>query len=189
MDGNQLEGKKIFKKITYTLLFVALLTLQVIHISLLENGKKVALIVLYLILYAPLLISIIFEKHVFALLIIIIYEIAIILIYAFIISALLVAKEIKALQIINDASEIFLGLFVVVSAIQYLRNKVHSLIIPCIILSIARVSLIVVSFIVYRDFSISTYVDLFRDIILVGIISSYIITFPEVELSIFKDEK
>ena len=72
---------------------------------------------------------------------------------------------------------------------QFLRNKSHALKIACLVTGVINVTLIIISFILNGEFTFDTYYDFIRNLAIVLIFLIYIVTFPYVQLKIFKDEK
>ena len=185
------NGKKwfILKKIILLILFVAFWVLLAINIFKRDDNKGLALAIFYVVLFMPVTISILFDYKVFALFIIILYEIAMALMGIVMMSIGLARGEYGALDIISLGIQVIYSLFMTACAVQYLRNKPHTLKIPCLILGIIQIAIIITSFALNGEFNFDTYYDFFRNLIIVMIFTIYLVTFPNEELHIFKDEK
>ena len=188
MKNNEIT-LKIIKKVVFIILFLAFWILNIIHIFKLNNGKEIIMTVFYIVIFLPITIAILFDHEVFSLFIIILYEIAMLLMGIFILSIGLASKEYGALDIIGNILEIMFSLLIVSSAIQYLRNKTHTLKIVTFIVGIMHLTIVIVSFILNGDFGFETWYDFSRNVIIILIFAIYIITFPYVQLKIFNDEK
>lgn len=181
--------RKIIKFIDLFSLFVLFWTASIIKLTIGGTNKEVVMGILYLILLLPVTIAILFNKAVFALLIIILYEAALLLIGVLVFSVYLAAGDLDFLTISSMLIEIIFSLLIISSAIQYLKNKTHTLKIATMIVGIIHLSLIVTSFIVNYDFGSQNWCDFLKNISLVMIFLIYIVTFPYVQLRIFKEEK
>lgn len=184
------EKRKFFiKKIILALLFAAFWVLNFIHILRLDNGRETAIGLLYVMLFLPVTFTILLDYEVFSLFIIILYEIAMLLMGIIILSMGLAAKELGWIDIAGFAAQILFAAFLIASAIQYLRNKTHTLKIITLIIGIAHLTFVIISFITNGVFDFDNFYDFFRNVLIILIFSIYILTFPYIQLKIFKDEK
>ena len=188
MENNK-KIKNILKKTIFIMLFMVFWTLIIIHIFRTEGNKELALTVFYLIIFLPITITILFDHEVFSLFIIILYEIAMLLMGIIMLSIGLASKEIDFLTGACLGIQALYALFMVACAIQFLRNKSHALKIACLVTGVINVTLIIISFILNGEFTFDTYYDFIRNLAIVLIFLIYIVTFPYVQLKIFKDEK
>lgn len=182
------QKKILIKKIILSILFLVFWVINIIHIFNRE-GKELSRAVLYIIIFLPVTFSILLDYEVFSLFVIIIYEIAMLLMGVIGLAMGLAAKDLAAIDIAAMISEIGFALFIIAAAIQYLRNKEHTLKILCFIFSVIHIAFVIVSFIMYGEYSFDTYYEFLRNMIIILVFSIYIITFPYVQLKIFKDEK
>ena len=184
------EKKKYFlKKIALVFLFLVFWILLLIHIFKTEGSKELALTIFYLLLFLPITVTILLDYEVFSLFIIILYEIAMLLMGIIMLSIGLANKELSFLTGACLGVQALFAMFMIGCAIQFLRNKSHALKIACLVTGIANVSLIITSFILNGEFTFDTYYDFIRNLAIVLIFLIYIVTFPYVQLKIFKDEK
>lgn len=187
---NSSEKKlNILKKIILIILFIAFWVLLAINIFKRDDNKGLALAIFYVILFLPVTITILFDQKVFSLFIIILYEIAMVLMGIVMMSIGLASGEYMKLDIVGLGIQVIYSLFMTACAIQFLRNKPHTLKIPCLVLGIIQCAMIIVSFSLNGVFDFETYYDFFRNLIILMIFTIYIVTFPNEELHIFKDEK
>lgn len=182
------QKKILIKKIILSILFLVFWVINIIHIFNRE-GKELSIAVLYIIIFLPVTFSILLDYEVFSLFVIIIYEIAMLLMGVIGLAMGLAAKDLAAIDIAAMISEIGFALFIIAAAIQYLRNKEHTLKILCVIFSVIHIAFVIVSFIMYGEYSFDTCYEFLRNMIIILVFSIYIITFPYVQLKIFKDEK
>ena len=142
------EKKKYFtKKVILSILFLAFWALNFIHILRLDNGREMAIGLLYVILFLPITFTILLDYEVFSLFVIILYEIAMLLMGIIILSMGLASKELGWLDISGFAAQILFASFVIAAAIQYLRNKTHTLKLITLIVGLAHLTFVIISFI------------------------------------------
>lgn len=184
------ERKKFYlKKLIFLMLFLGFWILNAIHIFQLETGRELSIALLYLLIFLPITLSILLDYEVFSLFIIILYEIAMLIMSIVMLSMGLAAKEVGTFDIFVLLIDGLFALFLIAAAIQYLRNKNHTLKIACLIVAIIHLTMVVVSFILNGEFIFDTFYDFFRNVLIILIFSIYIVTFPKMQLKIFKDEK
>ena len=182
------QKKILIKKIILLILLLTFWVINGIHIFT-NGGKELAIAILYIIIFLPVTISILLDYEVFSLFVIIIYEIAMLLMGVISLSIGLASKDIASIDIACMISEIAFALFLIAAAIQYLRNKEHTLKILCIIFSVVYLLLVTISFIMYGEFTFDSCYEFIRNVVITLVFSIYIVTFPYVQLKIFKDEK
>ena len=183
------KNKYLLKKIIFSLLLITFWVLTAIHIFKLEDGKEIAIGVLYIFLFLPITFSILLDFEVFSLFIIILYEIAMLLMGIIILSMGLASKEIEILEMFALACEILFALFIISSAIQYLRNKNHTLKIITLVMTVAHLVFVIISFIQNNSYDFETWYDFLKNVVIILVFSLYIITFPDIQLKIFKEDK
>ena len=184
------ERRQYFaRKAVLALLFAAFWGLSAVHLFVIEGNRQMAIGILYLILFLPVTISILLDYDVFSLFIIILYESAMLIMGIVTLSIGLASKELNGFDIATLFVSTLFSLFLIASAIQYLRNKPHILKIACLIFSVAYITMVIISFIQNGEFTFDTFYDFFKNLVTILVFSIYIITFPHVQLKIFKDEK
>ena len=183
------KKKYLLKKIILMMLFMVFWVFVAIHIFKTEGNKELALTIFYLLIFLPVTITILLDYEVFSLFIIILYEIAMLLMGIIMLSIGLSRKELASLETVCLGVQALYALFMIACSIQFLRNKNHALKIACLVTGLANASLIVTSFIINGEFTFDTYYDFIRNLVILLIFLIYIITFPYVQLKIFKDEK
>lgn len=154
-----------------------------------DQEANKGMIVIYLLLFAPLTIGIIFKFYVFSLFVLILYESAQLITGIFYVA--------QSIININDASILYmlsafifslLSLSIIVSSIKYLANNKNNLKIEVLILSIIYVVFTIVAFIIEKAYSIIDICDFITNISIAIIFALYIVLFPSQEIEIFKDE-
>ena len=184
------ERKKYFaRKAVLCILFAAFWGLSAVHLFVTEGNREMAIGILYLILFLPITIAILLDYDVFSLFVIILYEAAMLIMSIVMLSKGLASKELNTFDTATLFVSAFFSLFLIASAVEYLRNKPHILKIPCLIFSIGYITMVIISFFQNGVFTFDTFYDFFKNLIVILIFSIYIITFPHVQLQIFKDEK
>ena len=182
------QKKVMLKKITLSILLLVFWVINAIHIFN-KEGKELSIGVLYIIIFLPITFSILLDYEVFSLFVIILYEVAMLLMGVIGLAMGLAAKDLATIDFAAMISVIGFALFMIAAAVQYLRNKEHTLKIVCIIFSVIHTAFVVVSFIMYGEYTFDTYYEFLRNMIIILVFSIYIITFPQIQLKIFKDEK
>ena len=150
------QKKLMLKKIILSILFLTFWVLNGIHIFN-KEGKELTVVVLYIIIFLPVSFSILLDYEVFSLFVIILYEIAMLLMGIIGLAMGLAAKDLTAIDIASLIAGIGFALFMIAAAVQYLRNKEHTLKIVCIIFSVLHIAIVVLSFIMYGEYTFRTY--------------------------------
>lgn len=161
-------------------------------LNIIINNGNIATLLLYIALYLPLTIAIIKEYDVFALFIIILYEIAECFMNLMgVASALVEFDESSIILVITQFITAFYAFTMLSSAIKFLRNRDNSLKLYVLVLGMLRCIFTVVNFIVAKEFSSEMILDMFSNIIFIIAISSYIIFFEnkEIKIMVHDDEK
>ena len=169
------------KKIIFIFLFLAFWILSAIHVFRLESGRELAIGVFYLLIFLPITIAILLDYEVFALFIIIIYEIAMLIMSIVLLSSGLARSELTTFDIFSLLVDGLFAIFLIASAIQYLRNKNHSLKIACLVVAVAHLVMVIISFILNGEFIFDTFYDFFRNVIL-------ILIFSKIRVRVFRHE-
>lgn len=172
--------KKLIIIISFILYWIFILLSAII------NKGNVGVLIFYLILFLPLTYAIITNKDMFALFIIILYELAECLMsLMFIGSSFVEIEEASILLIITQFVIAFYSFSMIVGSVKTLRNKENSVNLYIIGLGILRCVMSIVNFIINREFSSEIFFDLFSNISFIIGISLYLVYFEEKDIKIF----
>lgn len=173
-----------YKKLIIIVSFVLYWILNILNLVI--NKGRFSTFIFYLALFLPLTIAIIREYDVFALFIIILYEIAECFMNLMGVASSFV--EIEDFSIILVITQFITALYafsMISSAVKHLRNKDNNLSMYVLILGGLRCCFAIVNFIIAKDFSSELFFDLFSNILFIIGITIYIFFFDKKELQVF----
>lgn len=180
--------KNIIIKISMIILY--LIYWAFLFVDMFGSGEKqTAFIFIYILLFLPLTLAMICGFRVFSLFIIILYEAAQLFTgIMYVATSLVNLADANLLFIIAAFINSFFALSLCVTAIQFLRNKPHTMGILILVLGMAHLGLTIASFIIGKGYTLSDICDFGTNVTLIIILTLYFITFPNIELHVFKDE-
>lgn len=171
------------KKVIIITSFVLYWILNILNLII--NNGKFSTFIFYLALFLPLTIAIIKEYDVFALFIIILYEVAECFMNLMgVASSFVEIEDSSIILIITQFITALYAFTMISSAAKFLRNKDNNFSLYVLVLGGLRCCFAIANFIMAKDFNVEMFFDLFTNILFILGLSFYIFFFKKKELKI-----